>query len=149
LENFISFRTYTISTLKNSDPDIPSITKALVNKYFEILKCVKSDATLALHKESYFRPLQDSLKLYYCITSGMVNYKKAILLDNPYNLHAEYNISTHFPIITLLDTNYIGVSKLCCGYCHVYLSEAGYGDTAVHMDYVINGKLCQVRAKTW
>lgn len=53
-------------------------------------------------------------------------------MGNPYNLHAEYNISTLFPIIKLIDKNYIGVSKLCCGYCHAYLSEAGYKHRGTH-----------------
>ncbi len=135
LQDFKESRRDTVKTLQTTDIcdiDITSITKKLVNKYFEILKCVDSDTTLSPHKESYFRPLQDSLKLHYYITSGMVNYKEVITLDNPYNLHAEYNISTHFPIIKLLDKNYIGVSKLCCGYCHAYLSEAGHEHRGTH-----------------
>jgi len=114
------------------DIDISSITKKLTDQYFKVLECVNSDITLSAHKESYFRPLQDSLKLHHCITSGMVPYKEVIILDNPRSLHAEYNISTHFPFIELLDKNYIGVSKLCCGYCHAYLSGAGHEHRGTH-----------------
>lgn len=133
LEGFELIRTSVLSMLgKESDPDIPSITKKLINQYFKILECVDSDTNLAPHEESYLRPLQDSLKLHYCITSGIIPYEEITILKNPHGLHAEYNISTHFPFIELLDKNYIGVSKLCCGYCHAYLSGAGYEHRGTH-----------------
>lgn len=68
LKNFISIRMSVLSMLeKESNPDVSSITKELIDQYFKILECVDSDTTLASHKESYLRPLQDALKLYHHI----------------------------------------------------------------------------------
>ena len=55
-----------------------------------------------------------------------------MVLDNPNNIHADTNIIDYFKSSKYLDKNYVGVSKLCCGYCHKYLEEAGYKHRGTH-----------------
>ena len=52
-----------------------------------------------------------------------------IILPNP----AETNIVDNFPNnIELIDKQYIGASRLCCGYCHKYLDDNNYQHRGKH-----------------
>lgn len=106
-------------------------TSSLVTKYQEILGGFeKTKDTKQL--ELFLRPLQDSIKLYYSFNNGVKYYGIKDILPNPYNLHTERNIADHFPSVILLDPNYIGISRLSCGYCHKYFEETKHGHRGTH-----------------
>ena len=81
-------------------------------------------------KEQILRPVQDVEKVLYSMKNGysIAGYK---ILDNKEGLHAEYNIKLHFPFVDKAN-NYIGVTKLCCGFCHQYLLSKGYKHRGTH-----------------
>jgi len=69
------------------------------------------------------------------IKASQPNYKIKLLhvvLDNKENLHAEYNLSLYFLKVDLVDSYYIGVSKLSCGFCYTYLKLQGYEIRGIH-----------------
>lgn len=100
-------------------------------KYNEILS-YRNELNFKAYVDVFLRPLQDCKKLFFYFQHNKYNEIKIISLDNSNNFHAEYNISFHFPKVQLLDINYIGISKLSCGYCHKYLEESGYFHRGTH-----------------
>jgi len=82
-------------------------------------------------KELLLRPLQDVNKVLHK-TLNEYRIENYVVLDNKENLHAEYNISLYFPKVGLVDSYYIGVSKLSCGFCHTYLKLQGYEIRGTH-----------------
>lgn len=70
-------------------------------------------------KELLIRPLQDCFKIKDYISKGY-SIDKFILIDNKNGVHADINIADNFP---LTKPDYVGVSRLACGYCHDYLSK--------------------------
>lgn len=72
-------------------------------------------------KQQLFRPLQDCLKVKYYLNDSSYSINKVIILDNKDNVHADTNVVDHFPLLKSFD--YVGVSRLACGYCHEYLNK--------------------------
>lgn len=113
-------------------PAILQLGAKVVDNYNEILNSLVGNINLT----SFFRPKQDVNKVMYFYKNNLNASQISTLeiLDNKNTLHAEYNISTHFPKSNLLtsEENYIGVSKLSCGYCHKSLIDDGYNHRGTH-----------------
>ena len=107
-------------------------TKQMVSNYTNILDYFSITKELNSHLNTFLRPLQDSYKLYYYLRDTNTIFNDLIVLDNPNNIHADTNIVHYFPNSKYLDKNYMGVSKLCCGYCHKYLDENNYQHRGTH-----------------
>jgi hypothetical protein len=110
--------------------NLDKFTHDIVLKYKSILLYL-SENKFNYHLNTFLRPLQDSYKLYDFLVKSYM-YKDLVVLENPNNLHADSNIIDYFKNSKYLDKNYVGVSKLCCGYCHKYLEEAGYKHRGTH-----------------
>ena len=92
-------------------------------------------------KEHLFRPMQDSHKIHYWIHNKVYKFNEIRILDNFLELHTECNITLQFPtsLFTYLgsakfeiDSRYIGIAKLCCGFCYKYLEVQGYEYRGTH-----------------
>jgi len=90
----------------------------VVSAYENILFSIKIDKTE--FRELLFHPIQDCFKASYFIKQGY-KINDIIILDNKDNVHADTNVVDHFPLVKSFD--YIGVSRLACGYCHEYLNQ--------------------------
>ncbi len=90
----------------------------IIKEYMELVSSLKVDKTE--FRELLFRPMQDCFKASYFIKQG---YKidDVIILDNKDDVHADTNVVDHFPLLKSFD--YVGVSRLACGYCHEYLNQ--------------------------
>jgi len=137
LENFVTLHSKTkiplISNIKkiNNPEELDKYyTNQIVLSYKNILTYLLENK-LDYHLGTFLRPLQDSYKLYNFLTKDYT-YTDLIVLENPNNIHADSNIIDYFKSSKYLDKNYVGVSKLCCGYCHKYLEEAGYEHRGTH-----------------
>ena len=86
------------------------------------------------HLSTFIRPIQDSYKLYEYLTDSDRNkdITDLVILENVNSSHADSNIANYFTDGQYLDKNYIGVSKLCCGYCHKYLEDKHYQHRGTH-----------------
>lgn len=93
----------------------------IVRLYKHILIYHQDD--IAEYLERFIRPMQDSYKLHsYLENVGFNNVQDIIILPNPHTVHADVNVVSCFQNnVKLVDKPYVGVSKLCCGYCHAYL----------------------------
>lgn len=72
--------------------------------------------------ESILRPMQDCYKLYLKYNNNGIDILNINILDNDNNLHADTNIAVTMRLFDK-EKNYIGVSKLTCGYCHEELKD--------------------------
>lgn len=135
IETFVKFYKETNGVLEKNlkhaqkVENLAKFTGDIVLGYKSILSYL-SENKLNYHLNTFLRPLQDSYKLYDFLVNNM--YKDLVVLENPNNLHADSNIIDYFKNSKYLDKNYVGVSKLCCGYCHKYLEEAGYKHRGTH-----------------
>lgn len=103
----------------------------IVNNYKNILGYLL-EKNQDYHLNTFLRPLQDSYKLHEFLTKEYM-YQNLVVIDNPKGLHADTNIVDFFKSSgEYLDKNYVGVSKLCCGYCHKYLEERNYEHRGTH-----------------
>jgi hypothetical protein len=109
---------------KNSKSIVAIYKTILTNHYNEIGE----------YLERFIRPMQDSYKLYHHFKLGHgKDIEDIIILPNPHADHADVNVVACFPNnMNLIDKPYIGVSKLCCGYCHTYLDKNNYGHRGTH-----------------
>lgn len=82
--------------------------------------------------EQLLRPLQDVVKVYRCTNGEDFAFQDVKILDNKDGVHAEYNITIHLALTKYLESSYIGISKLCCGFCHEYLNVMGYHHRGTH-----------------
>nr|XP_047131763.1 uncharacterized protein LOC101240932 [Hydra vulgaris] len=82
------------------------------------------------------RPLQACAKLHQSIKNKTLLITGVVTLSNKNNIHAEYNITQHFPLIKDLEniagSSYIGTSKLNCAFCRFYLEESYYNHRGTH-----------------
>ena len=117
-----------------SSEELKRYTVDVVLNYKDIIKAFSTDHNLKAHLFTFLRPLQDSYKLYTYLNEDFKykNIKDVIVLDNPNNIHADSNLAYHFSNGEYLSKNYMGVSKLCCGYCHNYLSKNHYEHRGTH-----------------
>lgn len=105
---------------------------SITTSYSTILDNLRNDKNLHFHVNTFLRPLQDASKLFFYLSNNNYQNFNIVPLENNNGFHAEYNITIHFPKTSLLDKNYIGISKLCCGYCHKSLEEDGYLHRGTH-----------------
>ena len=137
LENFVKVYKITNGILEKNikkaqdTESLNDFISDIVSEYKNILLYLLENK-LDYHLSTFLRPLQDSYKLYDFLTKEDYIYTDLIVLDNPNNLHADSNIIDYFKSNKYLDKNYVGVSKLCCGYCHKYLEDAGYKHRGTH-----------------
>jgi len=103
-------------------------TYNLVESYYAIIDTFSSNTNLKQYLDTFLRPLQDTNKLYKYLNDNLAKVE-INLLDNYSNIHADTNASHH---LTDKNKNYIGVSKLCCGYCHKYLLENEHPHRGTH-----------------
>jgi hypothetical protein len=137
LENFVKVYKITNSVLEKNikkAQEVESLNNFTSDIFFEykniLLYLLKNK--LNYHLSTFLRPLQDSYKLFDFLIKKDYIATDLIVLDNPNNLHADSNIIDYFKSSKYLDKNYVGVSKLCCGYCHKYLKEARYEHRGTH-----------------
>lgn len=132
LEQDIKNNIKTLNTLLKKNKEVDQL-----DQFFSVIKQYKQ---LFLYKselqdfEKFFRPIQDTYKLhYYFYKLGYsAKIKDIVVLPNPHAIHADTNIVANFPDSDLVDKSYIGVSKLCCGYCHTYLDKKSYDHRGTH-----------------
>lgn len=113
-----------------SPEELSSSIDNIVDNYKNILGYLL-EKNQDYHLNTFLRPLQDSYKLHEFLTQEYM-YKNLVVIDNPKGLHADTNIVDFFKSSEYLDKNYVGVSKLCCGYCHKYLEERNYKHRGTH-----------------
>jgi hypothetical protein len=107
--------------------------KNIVSIYKTILADYYND--IQEYLERFIRPIQDTYKIhhYFDNLSHDKKIEDIIILPNPHAIHADSNIVANFPNnMDLVDKQYIGVSKLCCGYCHTYLDKNNYEHRGTH-----------------
>lgn len=140
LENFRSVNKNTKGIIDrnikkvNSVEELRKYTVDIVEVYKNIINVFSSSDELTVHLESFIRPLQDSYKLYsFLIKDNKYQHiHDVVVLDNPNNVHADSNVAHYFSNGDYLENNYIGVSKLCCGYCHKYLDNNNFLHRGTH-----------------
>lgn len=125
-----SIKVLNTSLQKGYEIDLDQFS-SVVEKYKQLLLC-KSELQ---DFEKFFRPIQDTYKLHYYFNE--LGYSKKIkdiiVLPNPHAIHADTNIVANFPDQnSLINKKYIGVSKLCCGYCHKYLDDYAFLHRGTH-----------------
>jgi hypothetical protein len=106
--------------------DFSEITKYYYSLIDFLLKEQKETEVM----EQLLRPLQDSYKVHYYVKQQGYSFNKVIVLDNKEGIHADSNIINCFPFANKIE--YVGVSKLCCGYCHGYLEEKNSKHRGTH-----------------
>ena len=118
----------------NSAEDLRKYTVDIVKIYNKIIDIFVDNTDLNIHLNTFIRPLQDSYKLYnFLIKDNKYQDIQSILvLNNPNNVHADSNVAHYFSNGEYLDNKYMGVSKLCCGYCHKYLDKGDYLHRGTH-----------------
>jgi hypothetical protein len=104
--------------LEKSYQQLTNKNKNVIGAYKDILLNLKIDKTE--FKELFFHPLQDCYKISHSIQLGY-KVNDIIILDNKNGVHADTNVVDHFSLQNSFD--YIGVSRLACGYCHEYLDK--------------------------
>lgn len=102
----------------------------IVSDYKNILSSYSNE--LSEYLDKFFRPAQDAYKLHYYLNQNPVT--KFQILPNIGAIHADTNIAFSFPnnMGLLEEKKYIGVSRLCCGYCHTYLDQNMYEHRGTH-----------------
>ena len=137
LENFLSEAQKTgdlidknINKINSKEIILNDLVSKVVLSYGDMLQGLNTPE-LKIHLSTFFRPKQDVCKAFDFYKTKEIVLSLEIL-SNPSSLHAEYNISINFPKVKYLDENYIGISKLSCGYCHKSLTEEGYGHRGTH-----------------
>lgn len=115
-----------------SDCFNPDDYLAVHNAYRDVLLQLLHQQKAKDVVEQLLRPLQDVVKVYHCTNGEDFAFQDVKILDNKDGAHAEYNITMHFPLTKYLESSYIGISKLCCGFCHEYLSAMGYHHRGTH-----------------
>ncbi|WP_417905426.1 hypothetical protein [Candidatus Tisiphia endosymbiont of Micropterix aruncella] len=125
---------YAVKKAINDPLSFTNLIEPFTSTYKKMLTTMSNDQDLHCHINTFLRPLQDSYKLYGHLTRFPIEYGNIEIeaLPNLDNVHCESNIVNKFPFIDFLDTNYIGVSKLSCGYCHPYLEKKGYMHRGTH-----------------
>lgn len=118
----------------NSIEDLRKYTVEIVKVYNKIIDTFVDNNDLNIHLNTFIRPLQDSYKLYNFLVKDnkYQDIKDILVLDNPNNIHADSNVAYYFSNGEYLDNKYMGVSKLCCGYCHKYLDKGDYLHRGTH-----------------
>lgn len=130
LESFIVLRDKTTTYFKQhaSNYDFNNFID-VVNSYKEILNTLQDKE----HFDKFVRPMQDSYKLFNFLHNNESKRDiKFELVDNKHNLHAEANLQLLFRFNDLLEQNYIGISKLSCGYCHNLLLKSDHKHRGTH-----------------
>eukprot|EP01041_Mallomonas_annulata_P012966 gene12966-27369_t len=128
INNSINKRLTEVSnTMKNKNKIMNKFTES----YFDILKLLETIDDEQL-RQIMIRPYQDTVKAcgYF---EKLVSPCKEIMFDilqNPRKIHAEVNIAKEYPF--MLESNYIGISKLCCGACHNTLEQYKYKHRGSH-----------------
>ena len=103
----------------------------------EVIKLYKSILTdynndVKEYLDRFLRPIQDSYKLHSYF-NDFDNIQDITILPNPHAVHADVNVVACFQNdAKLVDKPYIGVSKLCCGYCHKYLDDYEFLHRGTH-----------------
>ncbi len=114
LTNFFD-KEYNLELLKNDK------FERLYNLYKSLIdEVLNSDNSLTQELlGELLRPIQDTTKIIYILQTN-INIEHLVnemeVIPNPDCKHTEYNIFTEEGNDSKED--YIGVSKLCCGYCH-------------------------------
>lgn len=149
LEMYLSFNVDFIDLVKKKMPHVSEDTREQLEEIKSLHKAFEGRVNLEdrpfLHKykeliynkalskedfELFLRPLQDSYKLYSVLKEE--ENLKFNVVDNVNELHAEYNLSKLFDRVDTLDNNYIGISKLSCGYCHNSLEYSHHEHRGTH-----------------
>ena len=121
-----------LSFIKEEEKLLISVAKDyknfyIINDYIDLVLNLGIDKTE--FKELLIHPLQDCHKIFYLMKNGYT-VDDVVILDNKAGVHADINVVDNFPLIEKFD--YLGVSRLACGYCHEYLDKKGVPHRGSH-----------------